>query len=300
MTQKTPRFYWGVFVLCFSLEMEMFDIFLGLAMLGLVASMIGIVLYYIILNYIEQAEAFSIAIGKGRLWKKVYVPRRLQHHYETLLLQHFDFYRALSEADQKRFKSRLAVAIKRLQISSRENLPITDEIRVLIAASMVKLTFGYRRFMIAGFTKIILYPAAYYSSATKSMNKGETHLSGMVVLSWEDTLADIQIKNDNLHLALHEFSHALWLALVRDKGVDLRLKLYQDEWKQLISQPNNVIRWKERGFLRPYAFTNAMELFACVVETFFESPKELHQTHPELYRVMCLILNQDLLKMQRA
>lgn len=280
--------------------MELFDIFLGLAMLGLVASMIGVVLYYIILNYIEQAEAFSIAIGKGRLWKTVYVPRRLQYHYETLLLKHFDFYRALSEADQKRFKSRLAVAIKRLQISSRENLPITDEIRVLIAASLVKLTFGYRRFMITGFTKIILYPAAYYSNATKSMNKGETHLSGMVVLSWEDTLSGIQITNDNLHLALHEFSHALWLALVRDKGVDLRLKMHQNSWRQLISDPDNIERWKKTEFLRPYAFTNAMELFACSVETFFESPRVLYETHPELYQVMRLILNQDLLKMQRA
>lgn len=280
--------------------MELFDVFLMVAMIGLVLSMIGLVLYYVLLNYIEQAEAFSISIGQGRIWKKLYVPRRLAPHLEDIILSHFEYYRSLSTLDQKRFKSRMAVALKRLQISSREQLHITDEMRVLVAASMVKLTFGYRRFMIAGFTKIILYPAEYYSHATKSRNKGETHFSGMVVLSWQDTLSGIQISNDNLHLALHEFSHALWLALVRDKGVDLRLKLYQDEWKQLISQPNNVIRWKEKGFLRPYAFTNAMELFACVVETFFESPKELHQTHPELYRVMRLILNQDLLKLQRA
>ncbi|MDP2189583.1 MAG: zinc-dependent peptidase [Sphingobacteriaceae bacterium] len=262
--------------------------------------MIGLAVYVVLLSYLEQAEAFSISIGQGHLWKKVYVPRRLAPHLEDILMSHFEYYRSLSVVDQKRFQSRLAVALKRLKIISRDQLVITDEMRVLVAASLVKLTFGYRRFLIAGFTNIILYPSEYYSHATKSTNKGETHFSGMVVLSWEDTLSGIQITNDNLHLAIHEFSHALWLALVRDKGVDLRLKLYQDEWKRLIAEPNNILRWKAKGFLRPYAFTNAMELFACAVETFFESPKELNQTHPELYKVMRKILNQDLLKMQRA
>jgi MtfA peptidase len=280
--------------------MEMMDVFLMVAMLGLIVSMIGLAVYVVLLSYLELAEAFSISIGQGHLWKKFYVPRRLEPHFEDIILANFAYYRSLNSIEQKRFKSRIAVALKRLKISSREKLEITDEMRVLVAASLIKLTFGYRRFMISGFTNIILYPAAYYSHATKSTNKGETHFSGMVVLSWEDTLSGIQVANDNLHLALHEFSHALWLALVRDKGVDLRLKLYEDEWKRLISQPNNIIRWKEKGFLRPYAFTNAMELFACVVETFFESPRELHQTHPELYRVMRLILNQDLLQRQRA
>ncbi len=262
--------------------------------------MVGLAVYVALLSYLEQAEAFSISIGKGHLWKKIYLPRSLAPHLEEILLSHFEFYRRLSTSDQRRFQSRMAVALKRLKINSRDKLIITDEMRVLVAASLVKLTFGYRRFLIAGFTNIILYPTAYYSHATKSTNKGETHFSGMVVLSWEDTLSGIQITNDNLHLAIHEFSHALWLALVRDKGVDLRLKLHQDEWKQLISEPSNVLRWKEKGFLRPYAFTNAMELFACAVETFFESPKELHETHPELYRAMRLVLNQDLLKNQRA
>lgn len=42
-----------------------------------------------------------------------------------------------------------------------------------------------------------------------------------------------------------------------------------------------------------YAATNFDEFWAVSVENFFENPFEFKEEHPELYRELCELLNQD-------
>jgi Mlc titration factor MtfA (ptsG expression regulator) len=48
-----------------------------------------------------------------------------------------------------------------------------------------------------------------------------------------------------------------------------------------------------RSYLRSYAFSNLHEFWAVSVEAFFVNPVGLQLNMPELYDVLCRVLNQD-------
>lgn len=254
---------------------------------------LGCVFFYIaLMTFIYRLEAGAIQAGGGNNWKRFYLPRKLHHSQLALLQQKFTYYKRLPAYYQVRFETRMVHVLNKLNIEGRNGLIITEEMRLLLAACLVKLTFGYRLFHIAGFHKIILYPEAYYSHQTQSHNKGETNITGVVVLSWKDTLAGLAVEDDNLHLALHEFAHALYLSHARQLGVDQRFSLHWPLWLRYVQQAGNLDKLRATGFFRDYAFSNQAELFACMVEAFFESPGKFSQVHPTLFGIMSRLLNQ--------
>lgn len=264
------------------------------ALLGLA----GIMLYMGIVALFYQLEASSIQAGGGNAWKRLYRPRKLPVHQLSTLHQKFGYYKRLPVNYQQRFETRMVHVLRKLQFEGRDGMVVNDEMRILVAACFVKLTFGYRLYHIRGFNRIILYPEAFYSRFTQSMNKGETHAAGFVVLSWKDTLAGLAIADDNLHLALHEFAHALYLSHMREQGVDQRFSLHWSMWLKYVQNIGNMNKLRAAGFFRAYAYTNQAELFACMVESFFESPVKFNEKHPVLFRIMSLLLNQHPLKMK--
>lgn len=268
---------------------DVFVMLLGiLAILGLVFVMA----YIGIMSLIYKLEAEAILAGKGNFWKRFYNVRRLPLSQQAFLQQRFNYYKSLTAPNQQRFETRMAHLLEKLAVEGRDGLVVTNEMRILLAASLVKLTFGYRKYQIAALKKIILYPEIYYSQHTQSFNKGETHTGGAVVLSWKDTLAGIAVDDDNLHLALHEFAHALYLTHKHQLGVDQRFSLHWHYWVNYVNQQENIAELRQAGLLRDYAFTNQAELFACMVETFFESTDLFIKVHPKLFRIMSFLLNQ--------
>lgn len=264
------------------------------ALLGLA----GIMLYMGIVALFYQLEASSIQAGGGNAWKRLYRPRKLPVHQLSTLHQKFGYYKRLPANYQQRFETRMVHVLRKLRFEGRDGMVVTEEMRILVAACLVKLTFGYRLYHITGFNRVILYPEAFYSRFTQSMNKGETHAAGFVVLSWKDTLAGLAIEDDNLHLVLHEFAHALYLSHMREQGVDQRFSLHWPMWLKYVQHIGNMNKLRADGFFRAYAFTNQAELFACMVESFFESPVKFNEKHPVLFRIMSLLLNQHPLKMK--
>jgi len=269
------------------------DGFIYLIALIAIVGLGSVLLYMGLMSLFYGMEATAIEAGAGNMWKHFYRRRKLPLSQLALLQQKFTYYKRLSANNQQRFETRLVHILGKLDIEGRNELLVTEEKRVLLAACLAKLTFGYRQFHITGFHKIILYPETYYSHQTNSVNKGETHISGIVVLSWKDTLAGLAIEDDNLHLALHEFAHALYLAHKRQSGVDQRFSLHWPMWLAYVQNETNIEKLREADFIREYAFANQAELFACMVEAFFESPGKFSQLHPNLFRIMSMLLNQQ-------
>jgi Mlc titration factor MtfA (ptsG expression regulator) len=69
-------------------------------------------------------------------------------------------------------------------------------------------------------------------------------------------------------------------------------------WLKYVQHIGNMNKLRAAGFFRAYAYTNQAELFACMVEAFFESPVKFNEKHPVLFRIMSLLLNQHPLKMK--
>ena len=80
--------------------------------------------------------------------------KALQQNKE-ILSQHFSFYRSLPRKSRIIFVRRVERFIRLTQFVPREMSHVSDEMKVLISASAVQITFGYNDVLLDHFSKTI-------------------------------------------------------------------------------------------------------------------------------------------------
>jgi Mlc titration factor MtfA (ptsG expression regulator) len=178
------------------------------------------------------------------------------------------------------------------------------EIPILISAAAVQLTLGLEKFELHYFHDIFITPDAYRFSG-ESENGSERdpsqenifvgHVSPTgIYISWKYFLQGYADTTDNVNVAIHELAHALeHESFMEEAGVDPE---FRHDFAQFstVCGPAFAKRASEAAsYLRDYAFTNVQEFWAVSVEAFFENPTALKEHMPELYGILCAILNQD-------
>ncbi|MBL7859502.1 MAG: zinc-dependent peptidase [Cyclobacteriaceae bacterium] len=215
--------------------------------------------------------------------------------YKEILLRYFPYYQKLSPGHKLTFERKVCEFIYRKRFIPRNTIHVTTEAKVLIAASAVQITFGLPHVYLQHFSKILVYPDAYYSSITERFHKGEVNPRfGIIVLSWQSFVEGYIHPTDAVNLGLHEMAHALRIEnIIRNDEYnffdDALLEQF-DSWAYKVC--STIDTWRE-GFLRPYACTNVHEFFSVSVENFFERPALLKTELPEVYSILVKLLNQD-------
>lgn len=210
-----------------------------------------------------------------------------------VLENEFEFYNKLSPKLKSYFEHRLAVYIKKFSFFGQENMVVTDQMKVLISATAVMLTFGMRNYKFTVVDKIILYPDVYFSTVTKAYHKGEFNPKlKAVVFSWKHFLEGYRFRNDNLNLGLHEFAHVLHFQgkIHKNSSSKLFYATYQEILKQ-IKRPANLKRLISSNYFRVYAYTNEFEFIAVLLEHFFETPHDFKREFPELFEQVRVMIN---------
>lgn len=218
---------------------------------------------------------------------------------QAILKKYFPFYNALPENSKRIFSKRVARFIHIKQFIPRNMRHITEEMKVLISASAIQLTFGLPNVYLSYFTYILVYPDTYYSDITKKYHKGEVNpRHKAIVLSWK-AFVEGYMKDEGLNLGLHEMAHALHLEnCIRNHEFDFLPSAALNAWDQAANEEIEKIR-SGGSFFRLYGSTDAYEFFAVAVENFFERPKELNDYSPKLYSLLSEILNQNPLLLYR-
>ena len=93
-------------------------------------------------------------------------PKKLNPSQQYILRNQFPFYQKLSPKHQIYFEHRVSKFIKKYSFHSREGFVIDDEVKILIAATGIMITFGMRNYLFHKLSKIIIYPDIYYSNIT--------------------------------------------------------------------------------------------------------------------------------------
>ena len=230
-------------------------------------------------------------------WRYVHqADSETKSRYAETLEKRFAYYRLLDEERKAEFVQRVETFLREKEFVSRGKLEITEEMKVLIAACAVQLTFGLSPVYLAHFKLIILYPDRYYSVINHNYHVGEVNEGGAIVLSWRHFVDGYFYPNDSLNVGLHEMAHALLLENRRYHGQDL---LNPEAVRAFFEQARHEYRKIQAGedsVLRKYAGTNVAELFAVAVETFFENPQEMSRQAPVLYASMVDLLGQNPMK----
>ncbi|MCL6294158.1 zinc-dependent peptidase [Jejuia spongiicola] len=251
---------------------------------------------WLFLHYaFKMTEMAYVLKHKKPLYNHFYVfLRQLSVSQKAILKNHFTFYKNLTEKEKRYFEHRVALFIKDKDFIGRDGNRITDEVKVLISATAVMLTFGFRDFYIGVISKIVVYPNKFYSNTNNAYHKGEFNPKlKALVLSWEDFIAGFNDENDNLNLGIHEFTHAIHINSMKER--DVSSTIFSDSFKELtkLLSANEDLRSKlmRSDYFRKYAFTNQFEFVAVIIENFIETPQEFKLQFPKVYDKVKQMLN---------
>ncbi|MEM5563969.1 zinc-dependent peptidase [Psychroserpens sp. AS72] len=255
--------------------------FLLCAALLIIVFLIGKLFYFFEMAYVEY-------VNKKLFFNHVYLrQRKLSHSQKSLLKKNIKFYQKLPLKHQSYFEHRVCKIINETEFIGKD-IEVTEEMKVVLSATLIKLTFGLRDYNIESVERIIFYPEEFYSQTNKAYHKGEFNLGlKALVFSWKDVLHGYEIEDDNLNLAIHEFTHAIHFYYMKVRRTSTSAAIFLDAFVELTNMldtnPELKIKLVKSNFLREYAFTNQFEFLSVIIETFIESPQQFKSEFPNIY-----------------
>jgi len=243
----------------------------------------------------RMTEMTYVMRKKKPLYNHIYAKlKKLEPNQHTILRNRFSFYKKLNDRQKQHFEHRVVSFIIDKKFIGREGLIISDEVLILVSATAVMLTFGFRDFYIGLIDKIFVYPDEFYSNANHAYHKGEFNPKlGALVISWKHFEEGFDIGNDNLNLGIHEFAHAIHMNSIKER--DVSSTIFKDSFKELTNflSDNKPLRDEliASKYFRDYAYTNHFEFLAVIIESFVETPVEFKSQFPKIYSLTRQMLN---------
>ena len=266
----------------------------GLTIVLSIVVVVGALIWFF--NLIESI--YIDYIGGKPLFRHFYFKvKEVNSKQKQILETEFKFYKSLQPKEQRYFRHRVHKFLSTTEFIGKEDLVITEQQRVLISATAIMLTFGYRDYAIKLVDKVLVYPSSFYSNLDKAHHKGHFNPGfKAVIFSWEDFLKGYKIEDDNINLGIHEFIHALHLSALKTgykNSVSSYLFLSGLEGITDYINADSVYKnkIKQSDYFREYAFTNDFEFIAVLIENFIETPKDFKSQFPEIYKKIKRMLN---------
>jgi len=194
-------------------------------------------------------------------------------------------------------------------IISVQNLQITEEMRVLIAAQVCLPVLRLGITLLNGWSDIIVYPDAFRVSRDEMdeygivhhrerILSGEAWSRGPVILSWQDIKSDMHRLDKGHNVIVHEIAHKLDMLNGSANGMPpLHTSMQRTQWTATFSkayqQLNQRLEHHHQLCVNPYATTSPAEFFAVFSEYFFCAPDVLNNHFSDVYQQLRLYYRQD-------
>ncbi|MDX5420998.1 MAG: zinc-dependent peptidase [Hymenobacteraceae bacterium] len=241
------------------------------------------------------------ATRKKRRRRKV-LAQDFPAEWRKILRDRVGFYHTLkSEEDKRRFEKMLQLFLSEKRITGID-VEVDDLTKVLVASSAIIPIFGFRDWEYHNLGEVLVFPG---SIKKYKDNKSEavSEILGRVNPFQNDhyvTLSKPALERgfndmaDRKNVGIHEFAHMLDQA---DGEIDGTPKAYLPDdlvqpWQELMYRKIQKIR-KGKSDIDSYGATSEAEFFAVVTEYFFEKPDQLAEKHPELYKLLTEVFDQN-------
>lgn len=241
-----------------------------------------IVLIIVRFNF-TQPSSLSNSISKFRLIADV----------SKILENQFEYYNNLSTDEKKIFVEKVILFMIEKKFIGANSLKITLEMKVLISASACQVSFGLDKMFFSFINTIAVHEDAYQLQNNGDFYKGHFNAKGIIFLSWKHFLEGYNDKSDKINLGIHEMSHALYIhrrvIVLHNKFA----KLFFDNFFNIAAKTFFKLKKEDSSLIREYGKTSFPEFLSSINEIFFEKPEDLKNINPELYKQLCIFLNQD-------
>ena len=223
--------------------------------------------------------------------------------WRKILVDRVGFYHTLKTDEEKhRFEKMLQLFISEKRITGIQ-VEIDDLTKVLVAASAVIPIFGFNDWEYHNLGEVFVFPGSIKRFKDQD-SEAVSEILGRVNPFQNDhyvTLSKPALERgfnnmaDRKNVGIHEFAHMLDQADGEIDGVPeayLPDELVQP-WQELMYRKIQSIK-KGKSDIDAYGATSEAEFFAVVTEYFFEKPDKLAENHPDLYKLLTRIFQQNL------
>ena len=245
------------------------------------------------------AVVFFIKYHKKPSWVK---PNGLfPPQWKSILVQKVNYFNHLTSEEKIQFEYRVQEFLLNCKVTGVDvEVDITD--KLLVASSAIIPIFKISNWRYSNLNEVLLYPDMFNEKLETSGDDrailgmvGSGYMEGKMILSKPALHHGFSNASDKKNTAIHEFVHLIDKLDGSTDGVPSLLleNQYAIPWIDLINQKIEEI-YQQQSDINPYGGTNKQEFFAVASEYFFERPKLLKQKHPELYKLMEQIFQQNL------
>lgn len=223
--------------------------------------------------------------------------KKLQLSDKKILKKHFPYYARMNPKFKKEFEKKLERVLASKEFIGRGGIDVvTEEMELLIGATITMVVFGWRGVHLPHFKRILIYPNAYYSTVTKTYHRGEVNPKfGLIVVSWRCFLEGLLDESDGVNLGVHEIAHALKLENIisRNEEYNFLDQKIKTKYREHMEQEIKTMQEGGASPFRSNALINEDEFFAVVLEYFFEKPQSFQEHRPRFYETLVMLLKQN-------
>jgi Mlc titration factor MtfA (ptsG expression regulator) len=255
-------------------------------------------------GFVAGAVGAALGLGLGLVFFRIrgrrlarrrsLLARPFPKAWRSFLETRYDHFDRLPPDLRRRFEEDVRIFLGEKRITGVD-VPVTDEIRLLVAASAVTLSLGWPSYEWEQLTEVLLYPDGFdrdYNFGVRE-RAGETNRWGSVILSVPSLLESFEDPDDAYHVGIHEFAHLLDVDRLDFGGIPPGLDAgRRREWVLLAEKEMERLR-RGKSALDPYCAHDPVEFLAVAVEAFFEVPLALRRRHAELYALLSAYFVQD-------
>ena len=267
-------------------------------------AVIGAVFFLLVVGYIgvsavlRRIPATSLRLPTGPI----------PDTWDSIVEHNVPLARGLSSDERERLLRLVQVFLTEKHFEGCGGLTLTEEMKVTIAAEACLLLLHLEGPCYPTLRTVLVYPHGFIPKRARSPGTGEVAPppvrligeswgAGVVVISWDDTLAGARNPDDGENVVLHEFAHQLDGEDGVTDGAPILPPSALRTWGGVLSEEYERLR-RDAEHGRPsaldeYGATNKAEFFAVATESFFEKPVQLEREHPELYGQLREFYGQD-------
>jgi len=235
------------------------------------------------------------ALGRRAARRRQALELPFPEGWRHLLFERYDHYERLDATARARFEDDLRIFLTEKRITG-VGVAVTDELRLLVAASAVTLSVGWPDYDWDQLTEVLLYPDDFDRDYVFGAHErtGEAHPWGTVILSVPALLESFEVPDDGYHVGLHEFAHLLDVEKTHFEGIPVGLGgARAREWVEAAESEMERLRRGRSSAFDDYGAHDPVEFLGVAVEAFFEIPQAVRRRHPEVYAILAAYFGQD-------
>lgn len=219
-------------------------------------------------------------------------PKELDEKIRQLLERHFPFYMELNPEQKKRFRQRMMLYPMAKEFMPRGFETLPEDIKAMIAANNITITFGQKDYLLNQFETIVVYPKPFPTPQFPRQFHSTEHFieDGVLLFSAEQLMLGSLHVKQYFNICMYEMARIYPLHFPETQFPELPETIWTD--LEEISGFSKMVIEQTVGL--PEVDPQAVS-----VCHFFIFPKKFLVTLPELYNTFQAIFNLDPAKMSQ-